>query len=101
LYAALLAGEEKIHCADRSEKHRIGHLDSVAFGFPVSRNRRDEQQTVLYSSTVIGEQQNDFDHAFLNRHIGIGVARVDQVFDAVAVVIEGLKGLPGFGEVAG
>jgi hypothetical protein len=33
--------------------------------------------------------------------MGIGVARLDQIFDAVPVVIERLKGLAGFGEVAG
>jgi len=43
----------------------------------------------------------DLDHTLLDRHIGIGVARLDEIFDAVPVVVEGVKGFPRLGEVAG
>ena len=81
---------------------RPGVLHNLCEGFVVEAHYLINHRGYLGNIGFVGLQRLlDLDHTFLDRHIGVGVARLDEIFDAIPVIVEGLKGLPRLGEVAG
>src|SRR5262245_11479127 len=77
-------------------------LHNLCEGFVIEAHYLINHRGYLGNIGFVGLQRLfDLDHTFLDRHIGVGVARLDEIFDAIPVIVEGLKGLPRLGEVAG